>query len=258
MEQREEELALGVYELGRLQGAVARERELELVEELLEAGILVDDKGRGLGWRLLDIDGVDLMPAPAEELLFADKGHCRVYWMGLGRPHGALMHAISDPLCEEAALESNAQLAIDGDEHDHDHDESDARRRLSLIDGGLDENGGGPPSRGPVDPSREWQLEEAIGDEIEEKLYEEAIDRIDAAAKEVVERWGCLAVDALLDTIESATGVELLAYDDEVDGVIYGGELIGRLRQRYPRLFESKRTAAEPQGNSTPEKGNGM
>lgn len=229
MEKREKENAANVYELARLSKEERRsgdddERRAALIVDLREAKIVVGDDGRGGGWRLLDQDGINLMPD--REFLFADKGHCWVYWMGYGRPYGARMYAISNPLEEEAALKIDGPFVVDGDGN-----EDVDRPRFTVIEGGL-ESEQEPPSDGPSRPSEEWELEEKIEEDLEEDLAEDAYCRLRAAAELVCERWGGLALDVMCSTIEEVTGLALLAYDDETDRVVFGGDLIEELRGR--------------------------
>lgn len=222
------------YELGQLQDAVGREdadatkREHELIEALRENEILIDDDSRGSGWRLVDRDGMNLMPAPAKELFFADKGHCWAYWMGLARPRDARMFAISDPVAEEAAIKGNVPFEMD------ENGVLIGRQRFAVIEGGRNNNSGeeDESSDCPADPSAEWRLEQGIEEDIEEELAEDAANRLSAAACQVLERWGADALAVLCTTIEDKTGFKLLAYDESNDCVVYGGELINELRGR--------------------------
>ena len=236
MGDREKDVASKVYELAGLErsggeDAASVARREELVAELRGCEILVEDEERGTGWRLLDADGVNLNPG--EDLLFADKGQCWVYWCGYGRPPRARMCATSDPLVEAAAAMSAGPIVLDGGRADAG-DRAAAEPRFEVIEGGavaaaeerLD---------GPETPSVEWELEEKIGADLERELADEAADRVSAAADEVVARWGDRALEVLCDAIENATGLELVAYDDEADRVIHGDELIERLGWRTHR-----------------------
>jgi hypothetical protein len=99
----EEELC---YDLGQLMSERVANREMAQIEELtadLEAlGVFVEDDEMGNGWRVLDMDGISLMPPDADSrgLVFSDKGYAWIYWAALGEPRGARLYVISDPKVE--------------------------------------------------------------------------------------------------------------------------------------------------------------
>ncbi len=100
----------------------------DLIAEARDTGLLVADNSRGNGWRLLDMDGVSLMPT--KEDVFAEKGHGWVYWLALGRPYSARLYSISDPLEEQNALTANGPIIMDDDD-----DDPNGGRRFEVVEG---------------------------------------------------------------------------------------------------------------------------
>lgn len=85
------------YALGMsISGSITINTE-KVVGDLKNAGALLEDDGLGNGWRVLDRDGVPLMAiSAAKGLVWASKGLAWAFWMGLGRPGGARIYAISE------------------------------------------------------------------------------------------------------------------------------------------------------------------
>jgi len=109
------------YDLGVLMEERVSHREVGEIErltaDLASMGVLVEDDGCGNGWRLLDMDGISLMPPDADSkgLLFEDKGCAWVYWAAMGKPCGARLYSISDPVAEEEdARGIMAHLSVSG------------------------------------------------------------------------------------------------------------------------------------------------
>jgi hypothetical protein len=84
----------------------------ELIDEALGRELMLPDDSKANGFRVLDMDGVNTMPKNAKDLVFESKGIAWVYWLGLGRPHGARMYAISDPIAEEEALANGEPVEL--------------------------------------------------------------------------------------------------------------------------------------------------
>ena len=103
-----------VYEMGQWEAKSAKneDRVQKLIDEALERELLVPDNSLGDGWRVLDGDGINTMLANAKDCVFDSKGIAWCYWIGLGRPHGGRMYAISDPLAEEEALANGERVEI--------------------------------------------------------------------------------------------------------------------------------------------------
>jgi len=105
-----------VYELAHQDQQEGKERDGDkiqaLIDECLFREILVPCNDRGNGWRLLDMDGVSLMPAQARDCVLPSKGLCCIYWMAQGQPHGSRMYCISDPVAEMGHLK--AEEAAEG------------------------------------------------------------------------------------------------------------------------------------------------
>ena len=104
-----------VYEMGQWEAESTKDNERiqALIEEALDRGLLQPDDSLGNGWRVLDGDGVNTMLANAKDCVFDSKGIAWCYWIGLGRPHGGRMYAISDPLAEEEALANGERVEIE-------------------------------------------------------------------------------------------------------------------------------------------------
>lgn len=107
-----------------------------LVDEALQRQLMLPDDSKANGFRVLDMDGMNTMPKNAKDLVFESKGIAWCYWMGLGRPHGARMFAISDPLAEEQAL-TNSDEHVELDDVVIVREQPEARRpnarHLSVV-----------------------------------------------------------------------------------------------------------------------------
>lgn len=90
-----------IYELGRLLGQSVHspERVSAMVDELIEAGVLIDEDGRGNGWVVLDGQGHRAQPLGVDKV-WEDKGSAFLYWWGLGEPEGYQLVVYADPRVE--------------------------------------------------------------------------------------------------------------------------------------------------------------
>lgn len=104
-----------IHEMGQWEKQAARDEDRikELIVEAKERELLLEDDDMGNGWRVLDGDGLNTMLAEAKGCVFESKGIAWCYWIGLGRPNGGRMYAISDPLAEEAALANGERVEIE-------------------------------------------------------------------------------------------------------------------------------------------------
>lgn len=104
-----------VHEMGQweVEAAKDEDRIQALIDDALERELMLPDDSMANGFRVLDMDGINTMPKNAKDLVFESKGIAWCYWIGMGRPHGARMYAISDPLAEEEALANGERVELE-------------------------------------------------------------------------------------------------------------------------------------------------
>lgn len=89
------EYEIALLALIQKEGSPKDTRRLKtIVNELVEAEVLFESDGITIGWRLLDFDGMSLMPSWAREYLWTDERHGWAYWSALGKPYKARLFAI--------------------------------------------------------------------------------------------------------------------------------------------------------------------
>jgi len=197
------------YVMGQLWAARAKpgasERMDELLAQAVAAGLLRDHDGRGNGYSVTG-DGGTLMPGAATRMVFADKGHAFLYWLGLGRPEHAILVCISDPFREEELVFARPAI-INGDGSVQELEEPAPRLRLVAKAG---EIVGPPPPLALPAPS----------DDSPDPIV--AIVEADPPEEELAE---------ILEQVEAEYGVRVVAYEPEKDLVIYGGKLLDELNR---------------------------
>jgi hypothetical protein len=103
-----------IFKMGQWKTMDKNEDDIQaLIDEALQRTLILPDDSKANGFRVLDMDGVNTMPKNAKDLVFESKGIAWCYWMGLGRPHGERMYAISDPLAEEQALANGEHVEME-------------------------------------------------------------------------------------------------------------------------------------------------
>lgn len=111
---RDEQL---VYEIGlsmrekKVRGVkTGKSRQVELLDEMERRGLLIDDDGRGNGWRVL-VDGVN--PLSRKEKIFKMKGHAWLFWFGMGAHSQGKVVAVSDPKIDLREMEKDGPVEVD-------------------------------------------------------------------------------------------------------------------------------------------------